>query len=341
MRDLVSVIIPTYNYGQFVGEAVESALRQTWRGGVEVIVVDDGSRDDTRRRLEPYADRIRYIHQENRGLSGARNTGIRAARGEWVALLDADDRWHPEKTEVQLEAAAHAGYDFIGTPGSKEPMPERLPRDVAVRRLGVEDFLHETPISPSAVIVRRACFERVGGFDESLRSVEDRDMWLRLIVHYPALQVKSPCWFCRQHPGQMSRNAGKMHESYQAVLTKFFRQHPQPWGVERMAWATLYLDSALAYLDQGEQDKARELLLQSLTWWALPLRREAWSPVRPKLLVRSLVGEVWTSRLSGMLRTLHGSGEPGLSRQGRTSPVVLQSPAAPSAGRAPRVEPPS
>src|SRR5262245_47307538 len=109
MHDLVSVVIPSYNYGQFVGEAVESALLQTWRGGVEVIVVDDGSRDDTRRRLGPYMDRIRYIYQENRGLSGARNTGIRAARGEWIALLDADDRWHPEKTEIQLEAAERAG----------------------------------------------------------------------------------------------------------------------------------------------------------------------------------------------------------------------------------------
>ena len=170
MRDSVSAVIPTYNYGQFVSNAVESALCQTWRGGVEVIVVDDGSRDDTRRRLEPYGDRIRYIYQENRGPSAARNTGIRVARGEWVAMLDADDVWHPEKTEVQLEVAERAGgYDFIGSPDSREPMPERLPREVEIRRLGVEDILQETPICPSSVIVRRECFERVGGFDESLR----------------------------------------------------------------------------------------------------------------------------------------------------------------------------
>jgi glycosyltransferase involved in cell wall biosynthesis len=331
MRDRVSVIIPTYNYGHFVGDAVESALRQTWRGGAEVIVVDAGSRDDTRRRLEPYGDRIRYIYQQNRGLSAARNAGIRAARGEWVALLDADDRWHPEKTEVQLEAAERAGgYDFIGTPGTQEPMPERLRREVETRRLGVEDILQESPVTASSVIVRRHCFEHVGGFDESLRSVEDRDMWLRLIVHYPALQVKSPCWSYRTHPGQMSRNAGTMHESYQAVLKKFFRRHPQPWRIERVGWARHYLDSAVAYLEQGERDRARDLLLQSLTSWPLPLRREASTP-RLKLLVRSMVGEEWTSRLSAMVST----------RQKRASPVAVGPPSAPSAGGAPRVEPPS
>jgi glycosyltransferase involved in cell wall biosynthesis len=316
MAPLVSVVIPSYNYGHFVGEAVESALGQTWRGGVEVIVVDDGSRDDTRERLEPYMDRIQYIYQVNRGLSAARNTGIRAARGEWIALLDADDRWHPEKTDVQLGAAERAGgYDFIGSPGCWWPMPEHLPRDVETRRLGVEDFLFGTPVGPSAVMVRRRCLERVGGFDEGLRSVEDRDMWLRLVVHYPALQVKSPCWFVRAHPGQMSRHAARMHESYEAVLTKFFRQHPQPWKVERVGWATLYVDSTLAHLAQGERGKARDFLLQSLGWWPLPLQVHRPPMLRPKLLVRAFLGEQRMRHLSGMRSIFSRSGEAGRPRQ--------------------------
>jgi glycosyltransferase involved in cell wall biosynthesis len=306
MSDLVSVVIPTYNYGRFVGGAVESALCQTWRGGVEVIVVDDGSGDDTRRRLEPYLDRIRYLHQENRGPSAARNTGIRAARGEWVALLDADDRWHPEKTQVELEAAARAGgCDFIGAPRCRKPMPERLPRDVEIRRLGVEDFLRGNPVTPSSTIVRRVCFDRVGVFDESLRFAEDRDMWLRLVVHYPALQVKSPCCVHREHPEQASRNAERMHRCYVEVLDRFLRRHPQPARIERQAWANLYVDGAMARLGHGEDAEGRRLLLRSLRWWPLPLPRAAPALLlRPKLLVRSLVGERWTSHLSGVLSAL-------------------------------------
>src|ERR1019366_6906368 len=114
---MVSVVIPAYNYGRFVTEAAECALNQTYRP-LEVIVVDDGSTDDTRQRLAPYLDRIQYVYQENRGLSAARNTGIRHARGEWIAFLDADDFWHPQKTTVQLGAVA--GDPAIGVVGSPE-----------------------------------------------------------------------------------------------------------------------------------------------------------------------------------------------------------------------------
>ena len=100
-KPLVSVVIPTFNYGHCVVDAVESALGQTY-SPVEVIVVDDGSTDDTRARLEPYRDRINYVHQPNQGLSAARNTGIRAARGPLVALLDSDDAFHPRKLELQV-----------------------------------------------------------------------------------------------------------------------------------------------------------------------------------------------------------------------------------------------
>src|SRR5688500_9583140 len=108
-KALVSVVIPAYNYGHFVTEAVASALNQT-HPHVEVIVVDDGSTDGTADILKPFGSRIRYIYQPNRGLSAARNTGIRAARGEWVAFLDADDLWHPSKTETQLSAVVNDSH---------------------------------------------------------------------------------------------------------------------------------------------------------------------------------------------------------------------------------------
>src|SRR5271156_2034659 len=100
-RPAVSVIIPTYNYGRFVTEAVDSVLAQSYTDH-EVIVVDDGSVDDTPERMQPYAERVRYLRQPNQGPSAARNNGIEAARGEYVAFLDADDLWHPRKLEAQL-----------------------------------------------------------------------------------------------------------------------------------------------------------------------------------------------------------------------------------------------
>ena len=179
---LVSAVIPTYNYAQYLPEAVESALAQTYPN-MEVIVVDDGSTDRTRECLAPYRERIAYIYQPNRGLSAARNTGIAAARGEWIALLDSDDTWHPEKTALQLRAAE--GMDHLALVGS--PPADRMPEHLAppvVRVLEVRDFLLNVPLGPSSALIRRRCLEDVGLFDESLTSVEDRDMWLRLSARF-------------------------------------------------------------------------------------------------------------------------------------------------------------
>ena len=122
----VSVVIPTYNYGHFVAEAVESALKQTYPN-LEVIVVDDGSNDDTAERLRQFGNQIIYIYQQNKGLSSARNAGIRRATGEWVAFLDADDVWHAEKIAKQL--AAVGGDHDIGLIGSPPAavLPDKLP----------------------------------------------------------------------------------------------------------------------------------------------------------------------------------------------------------------------
>src|SRR5271165_7143352 len=98
---LISVVIPTYNYGRYVPQAVESVLAQTFKD-FEIIVVDDGSTDDTPQQLEPYQDRIRVHKQANQGVSAARNAGVRLARAALVAFLDADDVWHPRKLEIQM-----------------------------------------------------------------------------------------------------------------------------------------------------------------------------------------------------------------------------------------------
>ena len=158
-RALVSTVIPAHNYGRYVGEAIDSVLAQTY-SPVEVVVVDDGSTDDTRARLAPYASMIRYLHQEKGGLSAARNTGIRQANGEWIALLDADDLWHPEKLELQLRSAARLGeVALVGSPQLLDPSRAAAPRARSAprRREGLPHLDAPEPIvrAASAFLPRR------------------------------------------------------------------------------------------------------------------------------------------------------------------------------------------
>src|SRR5205814_6539736 len=139
-----------------------------------------------------------------------RNTGIRHAAGEWIAFLDADDTWHPQKIEVQLSAAAT--FTDLALIGSRcaDSMPASLDPTPPVKMLSLRDFFISSPTGSSGVLVRRDCFDSVGGFDETLTSVEDRDMWLRIAARFKCLQVGSPCWWYRPHSGQMSRTADRM-----------------------------------------------------------------------------------------------------------------------------------
>lgn len=186
---LVSVIIPAYNVAKFIGEALNSALAQSFTN-YEVIVVNDGSPDtpELERTLAPYLPRIVYLKQENRGVSAARNTGISAARGSLIAFLDGDDVWLPNYLEVQVkriqaepsidvlypnvlmfgDAASDDGEEFMTLcPSNGEVTFERLLRQ-------------ECNVS-NCSIARKATIMRAGMFDESLRSVEDFDLWLRVI----------------------------------------------------------------------------------------------------------------------------------------------------------------
>lgn len=185
---LVSVIVPAYNVAEFIKDAVESALAQTYTA-YEVIVVNDGSPDtpELERVLEPYMTRIRYIKQGNKGLSGARNAAIHASSGSLLALLDADDMWLPDYLEVQVARmladptidvlypnaiifgdALEAGREFM------EVCPSR-------GEVTFESLLKQECNVMICSIMRRAAVVRAGLFDESLRSVEDFDLWLRII----------------------------------------------------------------------------------------------------------------------------------------------------------------
>ncbi|HUI25680.1 MAG TPA: glycosyltransferase family 2 protein, partial [Candidatus Kryptonia bacterium] len=166
---LVSVIIPTFDRRALVREAVESVLAQQ-SAAFELIVVDDGSTDGTGAALAPLTDRLRYLRHDNRGVSAARNAGVRIAQGEWLAFLDSDDRWLPNKLAVQLAyIAAHpetqicqTGEIWVRNGVRVNPCEHHRKPDGDVFVPSLQRCL----VSPSAVMLRRDLFDRAGGFDE-------------------------------------------------------------------------------------------------------------------------------------------------------------------------------
>ncbi len=187
MNDLVSIIIPSYNAARYVQEAINSALDQTHKN-IEVIVIDDGSTDETKNILEPYAtaQKIKYFFQENKGLSAARNAGVKIAKGEYIALLDADDIFLPEKIEEQvqfLEQNPHCDVCYCDLYHFWDENPHKLLKLNYKYYSGADvlpGLLEKSFIAPLTVVLRKSVFNRFGYFDENLKRSEDLDFWFRL-----------------------------------------------------------------------------------------------------------------------------------------------------------------
>ena len=211
-KPLVSVVIPTFNRAWCLREAVDSVLSQEV-GDFELIVVDDGSTDDTPQLLEGYGDAIRVLRRENRGVSAARNAGIAAARGELIAFLDSDDIWLPGKLRRQVEfftshpEALICQTEELWVRNGRRVNPGRRHR----KRDGMifAPSLDLCLVSPSAVMVRRELFDRVGLFDESLPACEDYDLWLRVSCRFPVHLIERALIAKRGgHADQLSRAWG-------------------------------------------------------------------------------------------------------------------------------------
>jgi glycosyltransferase involved in cell wall biosynthesis len=191
----ISVIIPTYNRREFLARAIDSVLDQGWRD-FELIVVDDGSTDETARSVASYGGRVRYLYQENRGPAAARNTGVRAAEGEFIAFLDSDDRFAPEKLAVQQAAmAARPEYLISHTDEiwyRRGELLHQKKKHFRPHGFIFGECLKLCVVGMSTVMLRREFFEKVGYFDEELPCCEDYDLWLRASVSLPFLKVDRP-----------------------------------------------------------------------------------------------------------------------------------------------------
>ena len=250
----VSVIIPTWNRASLLARALDSVDRQT-RPPEEIIVVDDGSTDDTVALVRSRVTPPKLISQPNRGVSAARNAGIRAAAGEWVAFLDSDDEWLPEKLERQLAALGpetvlcHTDEIWIRRGRRVNPMQKH-------RKSGGRIFERSLPlcaISPSAALVRRDLFDVVGLFDECLPACEDYDLWLRVTSRYPVLYIDEPLVMKHGgHDDQLSRRY---------------------WGMDRFRIVALEKILATGALSGSDRKAAEAMLATKIAIYANGARK--------------------------------------------------------------------
>lgn len=237
---LVSVIIPAYNMVDFVAETIDSALSQTYPA-VEVVVVNDGSTDATAEAIAPYLDRIHYVEQPNRGLAGARNAGIRASSGEYLALLDADDLWLPERLDRCIgHFAAHRHLAMVTTDAyliedgekttkrcyrDRRQYPFPATEDQQLAAIAKRNFLFVS------VVFRRDLIDRYGAFDEAFRRAEDYELWSRYLTRGErAGYVDEPLGYYRRRADSLSASP----EQWRAHLAVKERHLPDLWdqGVE-------------------------------------------------------------------------------------------------------------
>lgn len=272
-RCRVSVVIPSYNHARFLRDAICSVIAQTYHD-FEIIVVDDGSTDDTAQVAARYSPSIRYIFQKNAGLSAARNTGIRASTGAYLAFLDADDLWHPDFLARLVPVldrnpdigAVYSGSQFVDA--HSRVLPQTIVRTVAPNRLH-DSLIGGEFFPPCAVLVRKSAFDRVGLFDESLLASEDWDMWLRVSSEFSFDCVSEVLAQYRMHGDNMSRDLERMRASQYQVAEKHFgspRGDPSAWPKDRQrAFAGIYLWHAWAHYQRRESNLGLEYTSRALT----------------------------------------------------------------------------
>jgi glycosyltransferase involved in cell wall biosynthesis len=244
----ISVIIPTFNRASVLPRAIDSVLKQSHPAD-EIMVIDDGSTDETRQLIQQQYSEIIYINQPNKGVSSARNTGIKNAKGNWICLLDSDDSWQPNKLEKQIRAIdENSEYLLCHTNETWYRDGKVLNQGKKHEKRGGHIFQHCLPlcsISPSSVMINKQLFDDIGLFDEDLMACEDYDMWLRICCQYPVLFID-----------EALTNKFGGHED------QLSRQH---WGMDRFRIIALEKIIESNNLNKEDRQAAIEMLLHKVT----------------------------------------------------------------------------
>ena len=259
---LVSVVLTTYNRKNMLGRALRSVCAQT-RAPDEIIVCDDGSTDGTEQALSIEFPSVVWLKQENKGVASARNLGIRHARGSWIALLDSDDEWKPEKLELQLACmkstprslAGHTDEEWIRDGNQVIPPKflDKSPNDLFVRSL------RRCLICPSSALIQRDVFSEIGLFDESFPVCEDYDFWLRLLLlTEPALVDQKLVVKHGGHPDQLSTSTWGMDRFRVKSMEKLLENPNLPDKSRQEVWKALLEKCEILANGFAKRDKLNE-----------------------------------------------------------------------------------
>lgn len=281
MSKLISVIIPTYNRAGIITDAINTVLNQTYKH-LEIIIIDDGSTDNSREIIENIKDsRIRYIYQENSGRpSSARNKGIKIAKGEYIAFLDSDDLWHPQKLEKQiniLDENSNVGLvtnwcvykTFKDEEIQIKKYQAKSQEDNSIFILTKPDKVFTaTP----TLLIRKECFEKVGLFDEEMTYCEDWDMFFRISLFYEIYNIEEVLTYVRVHGESLSQNndVTKFSQGYLRFLEKAFENKdlpPELFTMKDEAYSNaLWCIGSWALQKSKDGLIAKESLLKSLKY---------------------------------------------------------------------------
>ena len=294
----VSVIIPAYNCEKYIAATIDSVLAQTFPD-LELVVIDDGSTDGTKDVVQQYDARVRYFYQKNQGVSAARNRGIAESKGDYIAFLDNDDIWFPDKLELQvpiMEADPDVAMVFtdgekfndvgVVEPTFKVPLEQaRLKGGVLLNRITQmktndgsvirDNFYHDLFLKSfvfnSSVLIRKSCLDQVGIIDASLLINSDYDLWIRMALKYPLVYLNRVTARWRVRADSLSGEMNIRNANYDRWDGLLFEKHlklcPKDYvGLARKRAFECYRDAAVDFFQYGDMKEARRLCVKSLTY---------------------------------------------------------------------------
>ncbi len=262
MNPLISVVVPTYNRASVLGMAVDSVLSQNYRP-LELIIIDDGSTDETSDLLKTYGENLKIIHQGHAGVSRARNTGVSASQGKYIAFLDSDDQWLQGKLDLQIQKLKETGLKVVHTEEIWIRNGKRVNQCKHHQKRGGDVYEAMLPLcamSPSSILMESSVLKETGPFDENLPACEDYDLWLRITARFQVAFIEKPLIIkTGGHSDQLSKTVYALDRYRVLALAKALRECPLSQARKQKTLETLE-EKARVYIQgcrkRGNLDEA-------------------------------------------------------------------------------------